>query len=112
MHSENMKHRKYAGPVASAHSNTVAVVATLLVRVCAVMAGGGAHGTQVLHAAATLAFEFLADKDRVAPRALMDTAVYLHEIILSLQGLQGIALQTVITKVTGAGPGELLVVRC
>lgn len=50
-----------------------------------------------------LALEFLADKDRVAPRALVDTAVYLHEVILSLEGLQGIALQTAIAKVMGAG---------
>lgn len=54
---------------------------------------------QVLHAAATLAHEFLVDKERAAPRALLDTAVYLHEIMLSLQGLQGIALQNVIAKV-------------
>lgn len=63
----------------------------------------GMGGLQVLHAAATLASEFLADKDRVAPRALMDTAVYLHEILLSLQGLQGIALQTAIAKVMVSG---------
>lgn len=67
-----------------------------------------AGGAQVLHAVATLAFEFLADKERVAPRALMDTAVYLHDIILSLQGLQGIALQTAIAKVMGAA-GEFVV---
>ncbi|CAM9609122.1 unnamed protein product, partial [Hapterophycus canaliculatus] len=54
---------------------------------------------QVLHATATLAQEFLSDKDRVAPRALVDTAVCLHDILLSLQGLQGEALQGVIAKV-------------
>ncbi|CAM9742427.1 unnamed protein product, partial [Pylaiella littoralis] len=54
---------------------------------------------EVLHSAAVLAHEFLADKGRVAPRPLIDTAVYLHDIILSLQGLQGDALQAVIGKV-------------
>jgi len=66
--------------------------------------GGGRRGVQVLHAAATLAHEFLVDKDRAAPRALLDTAVYLHEIMLSLQGLQGIALQNVM-YVGGVGLG-------
>ncbi|CAB1097831.1 unnamed protein product [Ectocarpus sp. CCAP 1310/34] len=66
--------------------------------------GGGGWGAwsrqvQVLYAAATLAHEFLADKERVAPRALVDTAVYLHDIVLSLQGLQGEALRRVIAKV-------------
>lgn len=95
-----MKHRKYARPVASCPhqiSNHRRRCSFLCVRVC--LARGGV--VQILHAAATLALEFLADKDRVAPRALMDTAVYLHEIILSLQGLQGIALQTAIAKVMG-----------
>ncbi|CAM9531234.1 unnamed protein product [Ectocarpus fasciculatus] len=54
---------------------------------------------EVLYAAATLAHQFLADKERVAPRALVDTAVYLHDIVLSLQGLQGEALRSVIAKV-------------
>ncbi|CAM9656902.1 unnamed protein product, partial [Ectocarpus sp. 13 AM-2016] len=54
---------------------------------------------EVLSAAATLAHEFLADKERVAPRALVETAVYLHDIVLSLQGLQGEALRRVIAKV-------------
>lgn len=65
--------------------------------------GGGAWSrqVQVLYAAATLAHEFLADKERVAPRALVETAVYLHDIVLSLQGLQGEALRRVIAKVNG-----------
>lgn len=62
-----------------------------------VLASG--HGAKVLHAVATMAQEFLADEARVAPRALLETAVDLHGIVLSLQGLQGIALQGVIAKV-------------
>lgn len=65
--------------------------------------GGGGDQVQVLHSAAVLAHEFLADKGRVAPRPLIDTAVYLHDIILSLQGLQGDALQAVIAKVQPVG---------
>lgn len=59
----------------------------------------GSDGCQVLHATAVLAQEFLSDKERVAPRALLETAVFLHGIVLSLQGLQGAALQGVIAKV-------------
>lgn len=58
---------------------------------------------QVLHAAATLAHEFIMDEARVAPRALLDTAVQLHHVMLSLQGLQGFAVQAVIAKVRGWG---------
>lgn len=62
---------------------------------------------QVLHAAATLAHEFIMDEARVAPRALLDTAVQLHHVMLSLQGLQGLAVQAVISKVRGAGRPSL-----
>lgn len=61
--------------------------------------GGMGGQAQVLYAAAILAHEFLGDKERVAPRPLIDTAVYLHDILLSLQGLHGDALQVVIAKV-------------
>ena len=53
----------------------------------------------MLQAVATLALEFVSGKKRAAPRALLETAAYLHGIVLSLQGLQGIALQNVIAKV-------------
>lgn len=65
-------------------------------RVCL---SGGFCCFQVLHAAATLAQEFIADDERVAPRALLDTAVGLHHVMLSLQGLQGSAVQAIIGKV-------------
>ncbi|CAM9691545.1 unnamed protein product, partial [Sphacelaria rigidula] len=62
---------------------------------------------EVLHAAATLAHEFIMDEARVAPRALLDTAVQLHHVMLSLQGLQGLAVQAVISKVRGAGTNHV-----
>lgn len=46
-----------------------------------------------------MAQEFLFDKGRAAPQALLEMATLLHGIMLSLHDLQGLALQSVIAKV-------------